>query len=1074
MRISLLSWFFFMPICSLFLNFGIFVVSQSQSCLSDQRDLLIGLKKSLIFNRTLSTKLLHWNKTQFPNCCLWKGVYCSKEGRVVDLDLFNESITGGLDNSSPLFGLHYLQTLNLSFNKLNSSQIPSQFGNLTNLFYLNLSNSGFAGQIPSEISNLKRLVTLDLSTYLLLSYSMLEIKKPNLATLIKNFGELKELYLDGVNISAPGNEWCQALSSSVPNLRVLSMSDCYLSGPFDFSLQKLQSLSIILLNSNLFNAPVPDFFANFANLTSLGLSACGLNGTFPEKVFRILTLQTIDLSNNELLQGSLPEFLPNGSLQSLLLSGTIFSGALPDSIGNLAMLSRIDLSRCNFNGSIPNSMGNLTQLVYLDMSVNNFTGPIPSFSMAKNLTEINLLHNDLTGKIHSLIWKDLLKLVTLDLGYNSLEGTIPDSLFSLPSLQLLQLSNNQFSGRLEFNVSSTLLNTLDLSSNNLEGPVPTSVFQLKGLKVLSLSSNNFSGPFQLNKFQQSRNLSNLDLSYNSLSIEYIETNSSSSSFPQITTLRLASCNLKTFPYFLTNQSTLNFLDLSQNQIHGEIPNWIWKFYDLIYLDLSYNHLTMTPEVALFNLSGISVLDLHSNQLEGELPDLPPSATYLDFSMNNFNSAIPASIGDSLYSAYIFSLSSNKFHGGIPQSLCTATYLQVLDLSNNTLDGMIPQCLIEMSENFEFGVLDVRRNKLSGTISDTFSGNCSLQTLNLNKNLLEGAVPRSLGNCKSLEVFDIGNNYIEDTLPCHLRSISRLRVLVLRSNKFYGSIHCEGSNAPWPMLQILDLASNHFIGPLPRKSLSAWKAMTNNEDVAQSELKHLGFLGIAQYLYLDVTTVTMKGQVMELPKILTFFTSFDLSCNYLDGPIPDNIGILNSLYILNLSHNAFVGQIPPSLGKLSHLESLDLSSNQLSGEIPVQLADGLTFLSVLNLSLNQLFGPIPCVKQFGTFLEDSYERNKGLCGCVLKTKCESAEPSLPPSEDIHLKSRPLINWNYLIAELGFFSGFGMVIGPLIFWKRWRILYYKHVDDIFFRIYLQLHLGGQLYHRMLAHRNVGRRY
>ena len=117
--------------------------------------------------------------------------------------------------------------------------------------------------------------------------------------------------------------------------------------------------------------------------------------------------------------------------RSLLLSGTKFSGALPGSIGNLKMLSTIVLSGCNFSGSIPNSMGNLTQLVYLDMSSNKFTGPIPSFSMAKNLTEINLSHNDLTGKIHSLIWKDLLKLVSLDFGYNSLEGNIPDSLFSL-------------------------------------------------------------------------------------------------------------------------------------------------------------------------------------------------------------------------------------------------------------------------------------------------------------------------------------------------------------------------------------------------------------------------------------------------------------------------------------------------------------------------------------------------------------------------------------------------------------------------------------------------------------------
>ena len=42
-----------------------------------------------------------------------------------------------------------------------------------------------------------------------------------------------------------------------------------------------------------------------------------------------------------------------------------------------------------------------------------------------------------------------------------------------------------------------------------------------------------------------------------------------------------------------------------------------------------------------------------------------------------------------------------------------------------------------------------------------------------------------------------------------------------------------------------------------------------------------------------------------------------------------------------------------------------------------------FLSVPNLSFNQLVGLIPYIKLFGTFLEASYERNKGLCGCLLK-------------------------------------------------------------------------------------------
>ena len=171
MRISLFSWLFFVPICSVFLNFGIFVVSQT--CTNVQRDFLIGMKNNLKFNKTSSKTLVYWNKSS--NCCSWEGVTCSKEGRVIGLDLFNESITGGLHNSS-LYSLQNLQTLNLAYNDLSSSAIPSQFGRLTKLSYLNLSNAGFVGQIPNAISRLTRLVTLDLSTLSFFSISMLKIE----------------------------------------------------------------------------------------------------------------------------------------------------------------------------------------------------------------------------------------------------------------------------------------------------------------------------------------------------------------------------------------------------------------------------------------------------------------------------------------------------------------------------------------------------------------------------------------------------------------------------------------------------------------------------------------------------------------------------------------------------------------------------------------------------------------------------------------------------------------------------------------------------------------------------------
>ena len=158
-------------------------------------------------------------------------------------------------------------------------------------------------------------------------------------------------------------------------------------------------------------------------------------------------------------------------------------------------------------------------------------------------------------------------------------------LFYLPSLQTLYLCNNQFSSQLhEFsNVSSFLLDTLDLSSNYLEGPVP--IFELRDLQVLSLSSNNFNGTFQLNFIQQLRYLIDLELSYYNFLIEYSATNSSLSQFPQIQTLKLASSQQKTFPDFLRNQANLSILDLFDNQIHREIPNWIWEL-GLFKLNLS--------------------------------------------------------------------------------------------------------------------------------------------------------------------------------------------------------------------------------------------------------------------------------------------------------------------------------------------------------------------------------------------------------------------------------------------------------------------------------------------------------
>ncbi|XP_073033606.1 receptor-like protein 7 [Primulina eburnea] len=1025
MRILLLPW-----VLLLFL-FRILSVSWvSGQCLSYQKALLLHLNSSLVYKSEISRRLVNWN--QNVDCCKWDGVDCDSTGHVISLELDGESISGGIENSS-LFSLKNLEKLNLARNRFNNSQIPKGIQNLTNLVFLNLSNAGFGGQIPIELSTLKSLVSLDLSNVFPDFLHPLTLKNPNLTVLVQNLTSLIELNLDGVMISASASDWFQALSSSLPDLRNLSLRNCGLSGPLD-SLSQLRFLSVLRLDRNNLSSTVPDTLTKFSNLSTLSLSSCSLRGSFPEMTFRLSTLQNLDLSNNVLLEGTIPQFPQIGSFRTIILSYTNFSGTLPDSIGNLRMLSMLVLSNCNFIGPIPSTITNLTELVNVDFSFNSFTGSIPPFQMSKKLEYIDLSYNKLMGSISSRHFEGLTNLTFINLGFNSLNGSIPSALFSLPSLQKLQLSNNQFSDQVqEFSTTkSSNLDTLDLSSNMLKGPIPMSFFNLEMLNVLSLSFNSFSGTIQLEMIRTIPNLARLELGYNNLTVEVRTTNSS------LSRLNLASCKLKNFPD-LRNQTKLTFLDLSNNLISGEIPNWIWEIGNgrLMHLNLSYNNLVGLQMP--YNMpSTLYMLDLHSNQLHGEIPTPPKSVIYVDYSSNSFRQPIPDDIGNFTRFASFLSLANNSITGLVPTSLCSASNLQVLDLSGNLLSGSIPPCLLR--NNKSLGVLNLGRNNISGDIPDSFSISCGLKTLDLSRNNLEGKIPVSLAKCTSLEVMNVGNNNIYDAFPCMLQTSSSLRVLVLRSNKFHGGITCPEVNQSWPNLQIIDIASNNFVEYLNSSCFSSWRRMMQESDGSG----HIGFnyLKLANLYYQDTVTVTIKGLELELVKILTIFTSIDFSVNNFRGEIPEAVGQLNSLYVLNLSHNSLTGTIPKSIGNLTGLGSLDLSRNQLTGMIPDELAS-LTFLSFLNFSYNKLFGRIPSGPQLQTFTEESYIGNTGLCGFPLNTACEVS----PPVAEELLSSAIIteFDWQFILTGLGYGFGAALVIAPLAFCKQWRDQCNKHMDQ-----------------------------
>ncbi|KAG9453538.1 hypothetical protein H6P81_006442 [Aristolochia fimbriata] len=991
-----------------FLLFNLFFPLVSPASVAGQASALLLLKQSF----SDVTALGSWNSSNGDCCNEWYGVSCDSDGGIVTgVDLSDLGLSLSPNTSwAPLLNLPGLESLNLAFNSFNSP-IPTDLHRLQRLKLLNFSNAGFFGQIPIQVARIPTLVYLDLSVFsLFLSVYPPTLEDPDFETFVQGLSNLEELYLDGLNISSYRTEWCDIVASALPKLRVLSLSNCAITGPLLPSLLKLTRLRVLRLDDNNLSSPVPPFLSNLSSLTSLRLSYCHLIGDFPENIFRIQGLRILDLANNENLRGHFPEFSDESSLQGLTLSGTSFSGELPSSIGKLPFLTKLELRGLNFSGQLPSSLGNLTRLVYLDLSSNNFTGRIPPLNNLKQLVKLDLSSNSLSGPFPA-IGDGLPKLSDFSLRNNSIDGSVPSELFTLPSLQTLLLCENRISGGIGnfANASLSKLRTVDLSSNNLQGPVPKSLFELPSLTILQLTSNNFSGEIKLSWLQELKNLSSLELSDNRVSVSGAEKRFIT--FPRFTTLMLGSCMLNRIPEFLLHQKVLHNLDLSNNGIEGEIPEW----------------------------------------LEGPFPVPPSSSAIVDYSDNRFSSAIPDDIGLHIPGVIFFSLSRNDLQGRIPESLCNASYLKVLDLSGNKLNGSIPPCLGK-GENGPLTVLNLRGNLISGMIPENFSEGCRLKTLDVNGNQLHGRIPFSLKNCRDLEVLNLGNNMLVGSFPWWLGNLTRLRVLVLRNNRFSGYVN-ELRGEALKMVQIVDLSSNNFHGTLPRESFERWTAMViprSAHDVIQSRV-----LELTPLYYRDSVFVTGKGLEMELVKILTIFTSLDLSNNNFTGPIPDTFGDLRSLYLLNLSHNALSGSIPASLANLEELESLDLSQNRLSGKIPRELIR-LGFLSSLNLSYNRLDGEIPQGNQFRTFSASSFEHNLGLCGPPLEEKCsststgpqhEAAKPKTPSSHKI--------GEQLIIDAAGFGLGIGTTIALLVIWRRGRRRFYGVADRLLFKIFPAFH-------------------
>ncbi|CAL4979291.1 unnamed protein product [Urochloa decumbens] len=651
-----------------------------------------------------SQALASWTE-EFPEFCEWHGVTCSKKhpSRVVALDLEAQNITGEI--FPWVAALTFLTRIHIPNNQL-TGHISPGIGGLTRLRYLNLSVNSLSGDIPQTISSCSHLETIDLY-----SNSIQGIIPPslgncsNLQTIILSDNKLQgsipaELGLLG-NLSAlfvlsnelTGNipqflgssrclRWVNlqnnslsgeippvlfnstsitfidlsynGLSGSIPHLsqslssplHYLSLTENNLSGKIPHSLGNLSSLSIMLLAHNNLHGSVPERFSKLGALRVLDLGYNNLSDTVPSALYNVSSLTFLGLGANKLV-GKIPCNVGNtiSSIEELVLEGNMFEGPIPASLANASNLQLLDLRSNSFTGTIP-PLGSLTMLTYLDVGANSLEAGDSSFmSSLINCTQLQNL------------WLD----------GNNLQGIISTYIKNIPnSLNVLILIENQLAGAIPSEIGNfTNLTALQIDNNLLSGHIPDTLGNLRNLSILSLSNNKLSGeiPQSIGKLDQLTEL-------------YFEENHLTGVIPS----SLHGCK------------HLTRLNLSCNSLYGQIPHELFSISTLSEgLDLSYNQLTGDIPLEIGGLINLNSLSLSNNQLSGEIPSTLGHCIVLDslrLDANFLQGSIPNSF-ISLRGITKMDLSRNKLSGRIPEYFESFRSLQLLNLSFNDLEGAVP-------------------------------------------------------------------------------------------------------------------------------------------------------------------------------------------------------------------------------------------------------------------------------------------------------------------------------------------------------------------------------------------------
>ncbi|RVW99362.1 putative inactive leucine-rich repeat receptor kinase XIAO [Vitis vinifera] len=379
-----------------------------------------------------------------------------------------------------------------------------------------------------------------------------------------------------------------------------------------------------------------------------------LGGEISDSLLDLKHLNYLDLSLNDFQGIPIPNFLGSFErLRYLNLSNAAFGGMIPPHLGNLSQLRYLDLN----GGPIPHvNLLSLHNLVTLDLSNNNIGSEgielVNGLSACANssLEELNLAVNQVSGQLpdslglfknlksldlrsiqEQTVWwdseLDVFKIFTYsaDIGFS---GEIPKWIGErMSSLKQLRLRGNMFTGDIPEQLCwLSHLHILDLAVNNLSGSIPQCLGNLTALSFVTLLHRNFDYPKAHVTYSE-----RMELVVKGQNMEF------DNILPIVNLIDLSSNNIwGEIPKEITNLSTLGTLNLSRNQLTGKIPEKIGAMQGLETLDLSCNCLSGPIPPSMSSITSLNHLNLSHNRLSGPIPTTNQFSTFNDPSIYEAN------------------------------------------------------------------------------------------------------------------------------------------------------------------------------------------------------------------------------------------------------------------------------------------------------------------------------------------------------------------------------------------------------------------------------------------------------